>query len=119
MSDFDYETEANIAFVDLRGYSLRNALIEIEKSPWMWLPKTNIDCLKAFIVGWLNANLNYEDEDLIKNFTQFVLEEYGEPKSSMDWYSMISSRLNSNSEEQFKLFYNLYFKFLENNRGHP
>jgi hypothetical protein len=113
MNDFDYLNGAVIKFVDLREVSLEQALVEIEKMPWLWLAETNLACLKSFIVGWLNSRLNYEDERFIKNFTNFVLTYYEEQNSSMGWYEMlISKNIHETEKKKVEKFYYLFSEYI-------
>lgn len=112
MNDFNYQQHDIVDFTDLRELSLENALVEIEKKPWLWLAEINLACLKTFIVGWLNSNLNYEDEVLIKGFTGFVLSNYDQEQSSMDWYAtLMFKNENKTDKEKVEEFYSLFSEY--------
>ncbi len=104
-------SESMINVIDLRTKILLEALFEIEKRPSMWLAENNIECLKYFINGWVVGRNEKEDEQMLKEFDQFIVDKFYEGKSTLGWCSIILKHCGeANSLDSF---YRCFKQYLE------
>ncbi|VAW74778.1 hypothetical protein MNBD_GAMMA12-3398 [hydrothermal vent metagenome] len=110
MEDNGYSAD-QINVIDLRQKSFVEALLEIEKRPWMWLERSNITCLKSFTNGWIVGRNEEADELLLADFDRFVVNEFSEGSSTLGWCALIMKHCGE--EDPLTLFYAFFHKYME------
>lgn len=106
---------SQINVIDLRQKTLLEALFEIEKRPSMWLTQSNIECLSSFINGWIVGRNEKVDEQLLKEFDQFIVNKFHEKDSTLGWCSLIIK--HSKESNSLDSFYKLFKQYLETKTG--
>ncbi len=110
MKNNEYSAD-QIRVIDLRKKTLTDALLEIEKRPWLWLHTNDVSHLKSFLNGWIVGRNNEKDEALLSDFDNFVVNEFNEGHSTAGWCNIIIEHCGE--KDTLSSFFNLFHKYRE------
>lgn len=90
----------------------------IKQRPQMYLRKSNLEQLEAFLGGYQLAQTLYKnsnsEEVLRKDFVQFLVKKYNEVETS--WYEMVINIAAINQKDAFEIFFELIEEFETENK---
>lgn len=92
-----------------------NKISQLREKPEWYIGKKNVLYLYMFIQGYLNRQYDLDStfKTAYEDFSDFVNDYYGERGASGAGWAYVISRNEITEEHAFKVFYELFDKFVE------
>ena len=100
----------NIQVIDLSSMGFLELMKQLEKRPYYFSERT-IQCLEAFLNGWLVGKGSDEEQKLMSGFNQYVANQFG-VKTTHGWAQTILY-YSQDSHDALNHFFKLFNTYLK------